>query len=81
MVKHKEKDLRKSLEYQDSLKKQNDILVSVVGVYYTMHIISLTQDNVREVSTSEIVREFVNRKGNASSYSTCRQKRRFLGIQ
>lgn len=81
MVKHKEKDLRKSLEYQDSLKKQNDILVSVVGVYYTMHIISLTQDNVREVSTSEIVREFVNRKENASSYSTCRQKRRFLGIQ
>lgn len=65
-LKHKEKDLRKSLEYQDSLKKQNDILVSVAGVYYTMHIISLTQDNVREVSTSEIVREFVNRKENAA---------------
>lgn len=64
-IKHKEEDLRRSLDYQESLKKQNDMLVSVAGVYNTMHVINLVKDSVKEVATTVHVKKYANRDTDA----------------
>lgn len=64
---HKEKKYKESLEYQSTLKKQNDILSSIAGVYYTMHIINLKENTVKEISTAIQVKEYVNSNIDAIS--------------
>lgn len=64
---HREKEYRESLEYQSSLKKQNDILSSIAGVYYTMHIINIKENTVKEISTNKQVKEYVNSNIDAIS--------------
>ncbi|MCQ2593253.1 MAG: transporter substrate-binding domain-containing protein [Treponema sp.] len=64
---HKDKQYRESLEYQNNLKKQNDILSSIAGVYHTMHIINLSKNTVREISTTDQVKAYVNSEIDARS--------------
>lgn len=64
---HREREYKESLEYQNSLKKQNDILSSIAGVYYTMHIINLKENTVKEISTTAQVKEYVNSNIDAIS--------------
>lgn len=64
---HREREYKEALEYQNSLKKQNDILSSIAGVYYTMHIINLKENTVKEISTTAQVKEYVNSNIDAIS--------------
>lgn len=64
---HKDKAYREALEYQNNLKKQNDILSSIAGVYHTMHIINLAKNTVKEISTTKQVKEYVNSETDAVS--------------
>lgn len=64
---HREKQFKESLEYQHSLKKQNDILSSIAGVYNTMHIINLSKDTVKVISTTDSVNKYVNKVEDANT--------------
>lgn len=61
----KERDYKKNMEYQKALRKQNDILKSVAGVYNTMHVINIVEDTVQEVATSDQVKQYVNKATDA----------------
>ncbi|WP_407397004.1 diguanylate cyclase domain-containing protein [Treponema sp.] len=64
---HREKEFNEALEYQSKLKKQNDILSSIAGVYNTMHIINLSKNTVKEIRSTDQVREYVNSTVDAMS--------------
>lgn len=66
-IHHREKELKETLEYDKSLKKQNDILSSIAGVYYTMHIINLSENTVKALSTTDAVSKYVNKVQDAIS--------------
>lgn len=57
---HKETIMKNNLQYQASLKKQNDMLSSIANVYYTVHAINLGDDTVREIQTAPQVSRYVN---------------------
>lgn len=64
---HREEKLKKTIEHEKSLKKQNDILSSIAGVYNTMHIINLSKNTVKEISTTDSVSKYVNHVQDAIS--------------
>lgn len=64
---HRELAMKSNLQYQSSLKKQNDMLTSVAGVYFTMHAINLVDNTVKEIHSSPQVRLYVNKTEDACS--------------
>lgn len=63
----KEMIMKNTMQYQVSLKKQNDILTSIANVYYTMHTINLTENTVKEIQSSPIVKKYVYKNEDAST--------------
>lgn len=61
----KEMIMKNSLQYQASLKKQNDMLTSIANVYFTVHAINLVENTVREIQSSAQVRVYVNKTDDA----------------
>ncbi|MDO4506992.1 MAG: transporter substrate-binding domain-containing protein, partial [Spirochaetales bacterium] len=61
----KEMLMKNTLKYQASLKQQNDMLTSIAKVYYTMHAINLKENTVKEIQTSDQVKQYVNKTENA----------------
>lgn len=57
--------MKKSLEYQASLKKQNDMLTSIANVYFTVHAINLVENSVKEIQSSTQARLYVNKTYDA----------------
>lgn len=64
-IKHKEIVMKNNLRYQNSLKKQNDMLTSIASVYYTMHAINLVDDTVKELHSEPKIQIYVNKTENA----------------
>ncbi len=62
---HKEKEYRKTLEYQNSMLRQYHIVSAISGVYMTTHVIDLVNDTVLEMNTLEQVRQYVNKNSDA----------------
>lgn len=63
----KEMIMKNTLQYQASLKKQNDMLTSIANVYFTVHAINLSENSVKEIQTSPQVKLYVNRTDDATS--------------
>lgn len=64
-IKHKEIMMKNNLQYQNSLKKQNDMLTSIAKIYFTMHAINLVDDTVRELHSEPQIKNYVNKIENA----------------
>lgn len=62
---HREQEYKKSIEYHKNLQKEYDILSSIAGGYHSMHIINLKDNTVREISTSDHIKEYVNKSIDA----------------
>lgn len=61
----KEMIMKNTLQYQASLKKQNDMLTSIANVYFTMHAINLKENTVREIQSAPQVKKYVNKVEDA----------------
>lgn len=61
----KEMLMENTLRYQASLKQQNDMLTSIAKAYYTVHAINLKENTVKEIQTSDQVKQYVNKTENA----------------
>lgn len=64
-ISRREKIYSATIAYQDSLRRQNDILKSLASVFHTMHIINLKEDTVEEITTTDQVKQYVNKSTNA----------------
>lgn len=76
---HREKEYNESIEYHKNLQKQYDILSSIASIYNTMHIINLKNNTVREISTSDHVKEYVNKPVDAKNQMRLVMKNTVLG--
>ena len=57
----KEMIMKHALQYQSSLKKQNDMLNSIANVYFTAHAINLSEGIVQEIHTAPEVEAHLNK--------------------
>ncbi len=62
---YREKADAKNMEYQANLKRKNDLLVSVAGVYHTMVSINIPENTHELISCQDSELNFFSHSGNA----------------
>lgn len=65
-ARHKELEYRKSIEYQESMLRQYNIVNAISGIYMTTHVIDLVNDAVVEMNSIDVVRPYVNKNDQAA---------------
>lgn len=65
LISQKDREFKSNLKIQNELKKKIEILNSVAGVYNTMHVINIRDNTVMEVTTSDLVKKYVNKDTDA----------------
>ena len=67
----REDSLRVTLEYQNQIMRQFDLLNSIAGIYMTMHVIDLKNDTIVELKSTRRVSQLIN--GNCDANARLRK--------